>query len=116
MKTLLVLNDGPYGSERPFNALRVAMALSAIDGAEVRIFLLGDAVGCAKRSQATPEGAYNLGRMLHGLQARGAVVGACGSCLEARGFGDADLIEGTRRASLTELADWTAWADKVLTF
>lgn len=116
MKTLLVLNDGPYGSERTFNALRAAMALSAMDGAEVRIFLLGDAVGCANRGQTTPEGAYNVGRMLRGLQARGAVVGACESCLEPRGFGESDLIEGTLRASLTELAEWTAWADKVLTF
>jgi uncharacterized protein involved in oxidation of intracellular sulfur len=116
MKALLVLNDGPYGSERTFNALRVAMALGAMDGAEVRIFLLGDAVGCAKRGQTTPEGAYNIGRMVHGLQARGVVVGVCGSCLDARGFTDADLIEGTGRATLTELADWTVWADRVLTF
>ncbi len=63
-KTLLVLNDPPYGTERSYNGLRLANALSKDEGDEVRVFLVGDAVSCGKRGQQTPNGFYNLERML----------------------------------------------------
>ena len=116
VKTLLILNDGPYGNERPYNGLRLASALAKREGDEVRIFLMADAVACAKPGQTTPDGYYNVGRMIKGLVGRGVEVGCCGTCMDARGCGEADLAEGTRRSSMAELADWTAWADKVIVF
>jgi uncharacterized protein involved in oxidation of intracellular sulfur len=46
-RILFILNDPPYGSERSFNGLRLAGAMTRRGDAEVRIFLMGDAVGCA---------------------------------------------------------------------
>jgi uncharacterized protein involved in oxidation of intracellular sulfur len=116
MKTLFILNDAPYGTERSYNGLRLALALVKIDEVEIRLFMMGDAVGCAKAGQATPEGQYNIERMLKGLTGRGVSVGACGSCLDARGFTETDLASGICRSSMAQLADWTLWADKVITF
>ena len=116
MKALLILNDAPYGSERPYNGLRLATALAKLEANEVRVFLMADAVACAKPGHTTPDGYYNIGRMIKGLVGRGVAVGCCGTCLDARGFTEADLAEGTQRSSMAELAEWTAWADKVITF
>ena len=116
MKALLILNDPPYGTERSYNGLRLALALVKVDDVEVRVFLIGDAVACAKPGQSTPEGQYNIGRMLKGLTSRDVPVGACGSCLDARGCTDADLAPGICRSSIAHLAEWTLWADKVITF
>jgi uncharacterized protein involved in oxidation of intracellular sulfur len=44
---LLILNDGPYGNERPYNGLRPALGLERKPEAEVQVFLFGDAVHCA---------------------------------------------------------------------
>jgi len=49
MKILLILNDPPYGTERSYNGLRLAKALARKD-AEVTLFLMVDAVRCAKRA------------------------------------------------------------------
>jgi len=54
--------------------------------------------------------------MLKVLQAKGGVIGVCGTCMDARGLKDEDLAVGARRSTLDELADWTLWADKVLVF
>ncbi|MGE0353435.1 MAG: DsrE/DsrF/TusD sulfur relay family protein [Gemmatimonadales bacterium] len=116
MKHLLILNDPPYGTERSYNGLRLAGALAKRPAEEVRVFLMGDAAACARAGQKVPQGYYNLGRMLQVvLQHRGA-VGVCGSCMEARGIRDSDLVEGARRSSLEELTDWTLWAEHVLVF
>jgi uncharacterized protein involved in oxidation of intracellular sulfur len=116
MKHLLILNDPPYGTERSYNGLRLAGSLAKRPGEEVRVFLMGDAAGCARAGQKVPQGYYNLDRMLQVvLQHRGA-VGVCGSCMEARGLQDSDLVEGARRSSLEELTDWTLWAERVLVF
>ena len=115
MHVLVVVNDQPYGSERPYNALRLASALSKRDDVEVRVFLLGDAVACAIAGQQLPDGHYHLDRMLTGLLRR-AQVGCCGTCLDARGLAEGLLVEGARRSTLDELTDWTLWADKTLTF
>ena len=116
MKTLLILNDAPYGDERPYNGLRLATALAKLEDSEVRVFLMADAVACAKPGQTTPDGYYNIGRMIRGLVGRGIPIGCCGTCMDARGVGEADMAEGTHRSSMAELAEWTAWADKVITF
>lgn len=116
MKALLILNDPPYGTERSYNALRLARNLLVKETGEVRVFLLGDAAACAKRGQKVPQGYYNVGDMLGAVTRRNGEVGVCGTCMDARGIGDADLVDGALRGTLDELTEWTAWADKVLVF
>lgn len=116
MKTLVILNDPPYGSERSYNGLRLAGALAKREGEQVRVFLMGDAAACGKAGQKVPQGFYNLERMLRVVTQAHGEVGVCGSCMEARGIGDAELAPGARRSSLDELADWNGWAERVLVF
>lgn len=113
--TLFIVNDAPYGNERAYNALRLAGALATRDGQPVRLFLMADAVTCAKSGQKVPEGYYNVQIML-GKVARNGEVGLCGTCMDARGLRDDELIDGAKRGTLAQLADWTAGADKVLVF
>lgn len=113
--TLFILNDAPYGNERAYNALRLAGALAGREGEQVRLFLLADAVACAKSGQKVPQGYYNVNLML-GKLIRAGEVGVCGTCMDARGLTEVDLQEGARRSTLAELAEWTAAADKVLVF
>ncbi len=77
-KTLFILNDPPYGTERAYNALRLAGALVKIAGEEVKMFLLGDAASCAKSGQRVPEGFYNVQLMVDKITRSDAAVGVCG--------------------------------------
>ena len=116
MDMLMILHDPPYGSERPFQALRLADALLKIEeDLDLTVYLTADAVLCAKSGQQTPDGYYNIERMLKTIVRRGTVMG-CETCLEARGLKEADLLPGVRAAKLGELAQLTLEADKVLTF
>ena len=75
MSTMLfVLNDGPYGSERSYNALRHALAVSKQPDTEVKVFLTADATACALAGQRPPEGYYSIERMLKGLLVKKAMV------------------------------------------
>lgn len=116
MKTLFILNDPPYGTERDYNALRLAGALAKQPEAQVRIFLLGDGAACAHAPQKVPAGYYNIETMLKTVIKHGGEVSVCATCMDARGIADAELVEGTKRSSMSELAAWTAEADKVLVF
>ena len=116
MSILIILNEPAYGNERSYNGLRLAMSLAKSDGVEVQVFLMGDAVTVAKAGQKTPEGYYNLERMLRGCVAKQVAIGACGTCLDARGMSDDELVDGVRRSSMAELTAWTIAADKVITF
>jgi uncharacterized protein involved in oxidation of intracellular sulfur len=116
MKTLFVLNDPPYGTERSYNGFRLAGSLVKRDGEDVRVFLMGDAAACAKRGQTVPNGYYNLERMMRVVTLGGGEVGVCGSCMDARGITDAELAEGTHRSTMDKLTDWTIWADRVVVF
>ena len=116
MKILLVLNDAPYGVERTYNALRTAGALAKREGVELKVFLIGDAAAAARTGQKVPAGYYNMEVMLTGPVKRGAAVGVCGTCMDARGIQDAELVPGAHRGTLEELADWILWADKVIVF
>ena len=116
MKTLIILNEPAYGNERSYNGLRLARNLVKAESVELRLFLMGDAVTVAVRGQRTPDGYYNLERMLRALSLKQVAMGACGTCLEARGIEDAWLVEGTHHSSMAELTEWTLWADKVITF
>jgi len=47
---------------------------------------------------------------------KNAQIGVCGTCMDARGLAEADIVEGATRGTLAQLTEWTAWADKVLVF
>lgn len=116
MKFLILLNDPAYGTERSYNGLRLAMSLRKREDNEMRVFLMADSVSCGKSGQNTPNGYYNLERMLKSLVATNSPIGVCGSCIDARGVTEAELLEGVHRSSMEELTDWTIWADKVIVF
>ncbi len=115
-RNLFILNDPPYGTERSYNALRLAGALSRREGEVVRVFLMGDAAACARRGQKVPQGYYNVEIMLGAVARHGGEIGVCGTCMDARGFETEQLAEGAHRGTLEELTGWTQWAEKVLVF
>ena len=116
MRMLFIVNDPPYGTERVYNALRLAHALMKPDTAsEVVVFLMADAVLAAKANQQTPDGYYNLERMLKRVATAGHLL-LCGTCMDARGLKDAELMSGAQRSTMDELARQTAEADNVLVF
>jgi uncharacterized protein involved in oxidation of intracellular sulfur len=115
-KTLFILNDPPYGTERDYNALRLAAALAKREGEQVKLFLIGDAASAGKTGQKVPQGYYNVDVMLRSVAKRGGEIGVCGTCMDARGIGDGELSDAAHRSSLEQLTDWTLWADKVVVF
>lgn len=115
-RTLFILNDPPYGTERSYNGLRLAGSLSRREHEEVKVFLLGDAAACARKGQIVPNGGYDIERMLQSLGRHGTDVGVCAACMDARGIGETQLHATTHRSSLDELTAWVQWADRVLVF
>ena len=113
---LFVLNDAPYGTERPYNALRLAGSIARRHAERVSVFLMGDAVGCAVAGQTLPDGFYKLDRMLTSIIRHHGEVACCGTCMDARAIGAEVLIDGARRSTLEELTDMTLAADQVITF
>jgi len=79
-------------------------------------FLLGDAAASAHSGQKVPQGYYNVADMLSGLMRRSGIVSVCGTCMDARGIRDEELVQGAARGTMDQLAEWSAWADKVLVF
>jgi uncharacterized protein involved in oxidation of intracellular sulfur len=73
-KFLIVVNNAPYGNERPYNAMRLALNLVKREGVSVKVFLTADAVFCARKGQKTPDGYYNLERMIKSVAKRGEVA------------------------------------------
>ena len=73
---LFIINNGPYGDERPYNALRLAMSLVKREATQVKVFLTADGVACARKNQKTPDGYYNIERMIKALAQRGATIQA----------------------------------------
>ncbi len=117
MKILFILNDAPYGSEKAYNALRLAMSLQKDQpGTELRIFLMADAVTAALPAQGTPQGYYNVERMLKAVLAKGGQVNLCGTCCEARGIKSLPMLEGAEIGTMARLAQWTVESERVLTF
>lgn len=111
------MNDAPYGSEKAYNALRLANQIKKDSpDADIRIFLMADAVICAIPNQKTPDGYYNIERLIKGLTIKSCPVKLCGSCIDARGLSELKFVEGAVRSNLTELSEWVISSDKVLTF
>jgi uncharacterized protein involved in oxidation of intracellular sulfur len=117
MQILLILNDPPYGTERCYNGLRLALALIKSEPKSiVTVFLMADAVVAAKPGQKTPDGYYNIERMLKGVVAGKGQILLCGTCMDARGLTEAEIMAGAKRSTMSELAAATVAADKVLVF
>ncbi|MFZ5946455.1 MAG: DsrE/DsrF/TusD sulfur relay family protein [Stygiobacter sp.] len=117
MKYLILINDAPYGTEKAYNALRLAMQIQKdFPENEVRIFLMADAATCALSNQNTPTGYYNIERMLKSVLLKGGQVKICGTCADSRGIKNLPLIEGAQISTMAELTAWTIESDKVITF
>jgi uncharacterized protein involved in oxidation of intracellular sulfur len=71
---LFIINNAPYGDERPYNALRLAMNVAKREETEVKVFLTADGVACARKNQKTPEGYYNIERMIKFIATKGKVA------------------------------------------
>jgi len=116
-KILIIINDAPYGTEKAYNALRLAMQLGkGHSEVEVWVFLMADAANCAIANQNSPSGYYNIERMLKAVISKGGKVKICGGCAESRGLKSAPLIEGTEISTMAELTNWVVDSDKVITF
>ena len=117
MKTLLILNHAPYdGTDLTWNALRLAGQLRK-DSAEVRVFLMNDAVDLARDGVPTPEGSLDLVQMTRDLIAQGVTVKVCGTCQARCGIRKGDpCYEGAQKSTMAELSLWVRDSDRVLTF
>ena len=117
MNTLLILNDPPYGTERVYNGLRLAQSLGKHDpDGTVTVFLMADAVLSARAGQKTPDGYYNVEKMLKRIVVAGGKVLLCGTCMDARGLPAEQMVDGAERSTMDALALATIAADKVLVF
>lgn len=117
VQILLILNDPPYGTERCYNGLRLALALTKSEPeTRITVFLMADAVVAAKAGQKTPDGYYNVERMLKGVVVGKGEILLCGTCMDARGIADTEIMAGARRSTMAELAAATLAANKVLVF
>ena len=71
---LFIINNAPYGDERPYNALRLAMNLVKREDTQVKVFLTADGIVCARKGQKTPDGYYNIERMIKFIASKGKVA------------------------------------------
>jgi len=102
VKILFILNAPLYGTEHSYNGLRLANTLVKNDvTAAITIFLMADAVICAKKGQKTPDGYYNLERMIKRFATGNHALLLCSACMDARGLTDAELLEGANAARWT---------------
>lgn len=115
MSWTIVVNDPPYGNEKLWNAFRLASTARS-EGVGVRLFLMGDSVVSAKTGQRTPEGFYNMEKMLVAMLNKGVEVKVCGTCINARGLDVSELVEGVERGSMKILVEWIRDSDKVISF
>ena len=119
MQSLLIIVSAPaYGSERMLSALRLATAVltQEVEKADVRIFMMSDAVTVGLAGQADALAGGGLQQMLEELLAHGAEIRLCRTCALARGVVDKALIPGVLIGTLVELGEWTLAADKVISF
>jgi uncharacterized protein involved in oxidation of intracellular sulfur len=116
-KVLILTTDAPYGTEKAYNGLRLAMQIQKdYENADLCVFLMADAVTCALPNQNTPNGYYNIERMLKAVLMKNGKIKLCGSCADARGIKEMKLIEGAEISTMKELAELTIESDKVITF
>lgn len=116
-KILILINDAPYGTEKAYNGLRLAMQIQKdYENSELYVFLMADAVTCALPNQNTPNGYYNIERMVRAVILKNGKVKLCGSCAEARGLKELKLVEGAELSTMKELTQLRMECDKMVTF
>jgi uncharacterized protein involved in oxidation of intracellular sulfur len=116
-KVLILVNDAPYGTEKAYNALRLAMQIQKdYENTDLCVFLMADAVTCALPNQNTPNGYYNIERMVRAVILKNGKLKLCGSCAEARGLKELTFIEGAELSTMKELTQLTIECDKMITF
>jgi uncharacterized protein involved in oxidation of intracellular sulfur len=116
-KVLILVNDAPYGTEKAYNALRLATQIQKdYENTDLCVFLMADAVTCALPNQNTPNGYYNIERMVRAVILKNGKVKLCGSCAEARGLKKLILVEGAELSTMKELTQLTMECDKMVTF
>jgi len=113
---LMIINSAAYGQDSTYNAVRLAVSMAKRDEVSLRVFLMGDGVTVAMAGQKTPDGYYNLDKMLSIISRHDGQIGCCGTCMDARGVTATMLVEGATRSTMDELTDWTLAAEKVLVF
>ena len=111
----IIVNDPPYGNEKPWNAFRLA-STAVSQGIDVQLFLMGASVASAKTGQKTPDGFYNMEKMLVAMLSKGIMVKVCGTCINARGLDISELVEGVQRGSMKILVEWIRDSDQVISF
>jgi uncharacterized protein involved in oxidation of intracellular sulfur len=123
MRVFIVITHPPYGNENTRSALRIARRLRKNPDAEVALFLMADAVYCARKGEAHAEGVYHpeLGLAYSAPQMLAVImdtaeVFACGTCMGEREMPEDELLEGVVVGTMDVIADYTARADRVLTF
>ena len=112
LKYLFIFNDSPFGSQRAYNGLRLAVSLSR--KAAIRVFLLGDGVLCGVSGFVPAHADYNPQELLRSISSTEAAIAACGTCMEARGIPTESLIPQVRRSNMEELVAWTEECEKVI--
>jgi sulfur relay (sulfurtransferase) complex TusBCD TusD component (DsrE family) len=115
MATVVLVNTAPYGTEGPYNALRLVQAL-ALQGEEVDLFFMGDGVHTGRAGQEPLTAHASLEAMVREVLERSVTVTLCGTCCKARGVAEDELISGVRIGTITELADLVRAADRVVSF
>ena len=116
-KILILINDAPYGTDKAYNALQLAMQIQKdYENTDLCVFLMADAVTCALPNQNTPNGYYNIERMVRAVILKNGKVKLCGSCAEARGLKELKLVEGSELSTMKELTQLTMECDKMVTF
>lgn len=129
----VILHDAPYTTERSWNGLRFAEKVLD-SGIPVRVFLFSDAVYVARKGQQPPADAPNIEGLLLAILTKGAVVGVCTTCVEARPYEPAgqvarcflgkkdgglslgDLIAGVKMGKMGELVSWCRESQQVISF
>src|SRR3989338_9430984 len=103
MKNLFVLNEQPYGGEKSYNSLRLAVSLGKSQSDQIRVFLMGDGAPCGVKNQKTPQGYYNIEHMLKLVGKQGGEISVCGSCMDARGIAEDLLAARAHRGTMAPL-------------
>lgn len=111
----IILNDSPYGTEKSYNGLRLAIALQK-KNEQINVFLMSDAIFCGLNNQETPDGYYNIGRMIKLLINKGGKVLVCKTCMEARGITENSFIEGVVKGNMEMLSEWVLQSEKIINY
>lgn len=118
---LKVMMKSAWGSDDPTKAafpFLHGLALSEA-GHDVQIFLLGEAVGLMRKSEAeavVPVGWPPLAETMAKVAGRKVQIYACGACSRARSVVQSDLDQwGAKFGSPTIFVSLVEWADRVIT-